>query len=56
MPPLTNPTVRILGSILSIVSQTQSNPSSGLLTAVVILQALGLSPLLLATLGFVTNM
>ena len=56
MPPLTNPTVRVLSAVLSIVSQTQSNPPSGFLTAVEILQALALSPLLLATLGFVTNM
>ncbi|KAF8525369.1 hypothetical protein JB92DRAFT_3140385 [Gautieria morchelliformis] len=45
--------VRIVGSVLSIVSQSQSDPSAGLLEAVAIVQALGLSPLLLSTLGFV---
>ncbi|KAF8577591.1 hypothetical protein K439DRAFT_1655058 [Ramaria rubella] len=47
--------VRLLGAILSIASKTESNPSTGLLTAGGILQALGLSPLLLATVGFVTT-
>jgi hypothetical protein len=46
----------MLAAVLSIVSRTQSNPSSGLVTAVSILQALGLSPLLHATLGFTSGM
>jgi len=48
--------VRILGAILSIVSQTSKNPSDGLLTAAGIVQSLGLSPLLLTTAAFVTGM
>ncbi|KAF8583035.1 hypothetical protein K439DRAFT_111065 [Ramaria rubella] len=47
--------VRILGAILSVVSKTELHPTTGLLITVGILQAMGLSPLLLATLGFVTN-
>lgn len=48
--------IRSLGAILTIVSEEESNPSSGILTAAGILQALGLSPLLLATHAFVTQL
>jgi len=49
-------TVRILGSVLLIISQTTNNPSNGLLTAVGIVQGLGLSPLLLTTTSIIGNM
>jgi hypothetical protein len=49
-------TVRIVGAAVSIASKTMSNPSSGLIVAAAILQGIGLTPLLLATLGFVTKM
>jgi hypothetical protein len=49
-------TVRIIGACLSIASRTTSNPSTGLIVASAALQGAGLSPLLLATLGFVIKM
>ncbi|KIJ34914.1 hypothetical protein M422DRAFT_34854 [Sphaerobolus stellatus SS14] len=47
-------TIRILGAVLLIITQTQSNPSSGIITTAGIVQSIGLSPLIVATLGFVS--
>jgi len=48
-------TIRDTGGVLTIITQADSNPSTGLLTVSGILQALGLSPLLMSTLSFVSN-
>jgi hypothetical protein len=49
-------TVRIVGSVLSIMSKTESNPSSNMVTTAAVLQGVGLSPLLMGTLGFISKM
>jgi len=43
---------RIIGAILLIAEEAQTNPSTGLITAASIVQSIGLSPLVLTTLGF----
>ncbi|GJJ08727.1 hypothetical protein Clacol_002946 [Clathrus columnatus] len=48
--------IRFVGSILAVVAQDEANPSSTLLTVAGILQALGLSPLLLATFAFISKL
>lgn len=48
--------VRVDAAVLLLVSKTQSKPPLGLLIAVDILQAVGLNPLLHATLGFTMGM
>ncbi|TCD68819.1 hypothetical protein EIP91_009686 [Steccherinum ochraceum] len=44
--------VRIVGSILHIVTETSANPSVGLFIATAVLESAGLSPLMLSTLSF----
>lgn len=46
--------VRVIGSICQLVSET--SPSKNLLEAVLILDSIGLSPLLLATLGMLSRL
>ncbi|KAF8526249.1 hypothetical protein BU17DRAFT_83047 [Hysterangium stoloniferum] len=47
--------VRTTGAVLTIITQEDSNPSTTLLTVTAILQGLGLSPLLMSTLAFVSR-
>ncbi len=46
--------VRIVGSVCQLI--TYSNQSTGLITATVIIDSIGLSPLLLATLGMLSRL
>ena len=41
---------------MAVASKTESNPTMGLIIAAIVLQGIGLAPLLLATLGFVMKM
>jgi hypothetical protein len=43
---------RIVGAILFIVVESESNPASGLVTTAYIIQSAALAPLMLATAGF----
>ncbi|TCD68835.1 hypothetical protein EIP91_009702 [Steccherinum ochraceum] len=47
--------VRIVGGAIHVVSEQQSNPSATLVTTFTILEGVGLSPLMLATLGFLST-
>ncbi|THH27486.1 hypothetical protein EUX98_g6707 [Antrodiella citrinella] len=47
--------VRIIGSVTHIVAEQSSNPSTGLIECYSILENVGLSPLMMATLGFLTT-
>jgi hypothetical protein len=49
-------TVRIIGAACAIVIYTTANPSQGIITAATILETVGLSPLLLATLGLLSRL
>lgn len=46
--------VRIAGAVCQIL--TYSHPTSGLITAVIVLDTIGISPLLLATLGMLSRL
>lgn len=47
--------VRIIGGIAHVIAEVQSNPSNTVVTMYTILESAGLSPLMMATLGFLST-